>query len=82
MVKRRSTAAARKDARPAIPWRVYTLAGALLLFMVGGAVAAAQLLWASATPEPAVSDALSAVPLPANGEVLSNAPAGETLPTH
>ena len=43
----------------------------------GGAVAAAQLLWASATPEPAVSDALSAVPLPANGEVLSNAPAGD-----
>ena len=76
MAKKRSrSTAARKGARRATPWRAYLVAGMLLL--VVSAVAASQLLWASATPEPAVSDALSAVPLPANGEVLSNAPAGD-----
>ena len=72
----RSAAAAREGARPATPWRVYTLAGALLLFMVG-AVAASQLLWASATPEPNAAPAVSAVPLPANGKVVSNAVGGD-----
>ena len=68
MPKKRSKSTA---ARQRATWRVYALAGALLLFMLGGVVAS-QLLWASATPEPAVSDALSPVPLPANGEAGDN----------
>ena len=55
----RSTAAARQRIGPATPWRVYTLAGALLLFMVGG-VAVSQMLWAEATPERAAAPAVSA----------------------
>ena len=77
MAKKRSrpSVAARKRARLAHRWGAY-LVGALLL-LLGVTVAASQLIWASATPEPAVSGALSAVPLPANGEAVGKAPAGD-----
>ena len=53
MAKKRSTAAARKRFKTATRWGAYMLVGALLL--VGAAGAAAQMLWAAATPEPAAS---------------------------
>ena len=73
--KRYRASAARKGSRLAHRWGVYLVAATLLLLGVAGV--SSQLLSASATPEPAVSDALSAVPLPANGEVVGNAPAGD-----
>ena len=76
MAKKHSKATARKRIRPAIPWRVYTLAGTLLLFMVG-CVVASQLLWASATPETEVSPPASITSPTAKGEAVSNAPAGD-----
>ena len=56
--KRYSATAARQRARSAHRWGVYTLAGALLLFMVGAGVVS-QMLWASAAPEPAAAPAAS-----------------------
>ena len=63
--KRYRPAAARKGIRPAAPWRVYTLAGALLLFMVGAGVVS-QLLSAAASPEPAAVPAAPTAPAATN----------------
>ena len=75
MAKKRSRHASRKRARPADRWGAYLVVATLLL--LGVTVAASPVLWASATLEPAVSDALSAVPLPANAEVVGNVPGGD-----
>ena len=75
MVKRRSTAAARKRARPADRWGAYMVAVTLLL--MGVTVAASQVLWAGVTPEPAAAPAVSTASPAANGEVVGNAPAGD-----
>ena len=73
--KRSKSTAARQRAKHAALRTAYLVAAMLLL--LGVTVTAAQMLWASATPEPAVSGALSAVPLPANGEAVGNAPGGD-----
>ena len=72
MVKKRFTAAARNRARPAARWGVYMLVGALLL--LGAAGAAAQLLWASASPQPIESAAISPASLAGNGEAAYRRP--------
>ena len=71
----RSTAAARNRIRPAHRWGMYLVPAMLLL--LGVTVAAAQMLWASATPEPAAAPAVSNTSPAANGEVVSNAPGGD-----
>ena len=75
MAKKRSrSTTARQRIRPAHRWGAYLVAAMLLL--MGVTVAAAQMLWASATPEPAADPAVSTASLAANSEVVGNAPAG------
>ena len=75
MSKKRSKTAARKGAGPASRWGAYLVVAMLLLLSV--TVAASQLLWAEATPEPAAAPAVSTASHAANGEAVSNAPAGD-----
>ena len=77
MTKKRSrpSAAARKGARPAHRWGVYLVATMLLL--LGVTVAAAQMLWAAASPEPAAAPAVSNTSPAANGGVGSNTVGGD-----
>ena len=76
MAKKRSrSTTARNRIRPAQRWGVYLVAAMLLL--LGVTVVAAQMLWASASPEPNAAPAVSTASPAANSEVVGNAPAGD-----
>ena len=64
MSRKHSTATTRKRTQPPARWIRYILAGALLLAVLGATGIAAQLLWASASPD--VTAALSTAPMGAN----------------
>ena len=75
MSKNRSRTAPREAVRPAALRTAYVVAGMLLFTVVAGA--AAQLLWASATPESVAAPAVSTAPPTANDDMVSRAVGGD-----
>ena len=73
--KRVRPSAVRQRTKPAHRWGAYLVAAMLLL--LGVTVAAAQMSWASATPEPAAAPAVSNTSPAANSAQVSPAPAGD-----